>query len=742
MKTKSTIATATRIATGLLVLATTLLALAATALATEPTTPLTSALPDNRQYELVTPSVEGEPYAPTTHVPPTGHEAFTTSLLFRSSFDGDSLAYAGEPGRTTGTGEIGPGLGNQWLSHRTATGWVAEDITPANNKSAVYQAFTSDLTTAFYEGNTTPLTSGIELGCASLYTRDDLTASFQPLFTGGTTPKQCGRPLFAGASDGNGTVLIQSEASLAPFSEEVTEFPEGHEEHGRFPGEGCLFACNLYAWSEGRLVTVNVLGGAPVPSATFGGYGLENEAPDFSNDISADGSRIFWTDIVGGISMRHLFVLEDGTTNVPVSGVEPAEFWTASPDGHYAYYTEDGRLWRFDTTTNTSSPLTVEGAEVRGVLGINQTGEDGAYVYFVAGDALSTEPNTRGETATAGGFNLYVLHGGTTSFIAGLSASDDQLLVKSENTEGLAGGDWRSGLGERTSQVTPDGMHVAFQSVRALTGYDSGFENLPEVYVFSISNDELDCASCNPTGAQFVSENGAEGFETAVPISAGAQTYTERWLSQDGNRAFFDSPQSLVADDQNQVDDVYEWERPSTPGEMDNTCTAKNASPFTGGCTFLLSGANNEFGSLLIDADATGNNVFFEHAGRLGQLQTPIDENEIYDARVGGGFRQTSLACTGTGCQGVPPAPPIFATPASVTFSGIGNFSSGGPTKVVVRSLTRGQKLAKALKTCGKYRKGRRRGCEARARKKYGLVKARRSASKTGRTSDNRGARS
>ena len=36
----------------------------------------------------------------------------------------------------------------------------------------------------------------------------------------------------------------------------------------------------------------------------------------------------------------------------------------------------------------------------------------------------------------------------------------------------------------------------------------------------------------------------------------------------------------------------------------------------------------------------------------------------------------TPPVCTGTGCQGIPGAPPIFATPSSVTFEGVGNFAA------------------------------------------------------------------
>jgi len=60
-------------------------------------------------------------------------------------------------------------------------------------------------------------------------------------------------------------------------------------------------------------------------------------------------------------------------------------FWTATPDGRYAYYIEaDGRLYRFDTETNSSLALTPPGAVVFGVIGTNTTGADGEYVYFVS----------------------------------------------------------------------------------------------------------------------------------------------------------------------------------------------------------------------------------------------------------------------------------------------------------------------------------------------------------------------
>ena len=96
----------------------------------------------------------------------------------------------------------------------------------------------------------------------------------------------------------------------------------------------------------------------------------------------------------------------------------------------------------------------------------------------------------------------------------------------------------------------------------------------------------------------------------------------------------------------------------------------------------LLSGGSGTDSSWLADASESGGDAFFVTRNRLvaGDGNEKMD---LYDARVGGGFVQTEHACTGSGCQGVPPAPPIFATPSSVTFSGVGNFES--PPKPAVK---------------------------------------------------------
>ena len=90
-------------------------------------------------------------------------------------------------------------------------------------------------------------------------------------------------------------------------------------------------------------------------------------------------------------------MFENGTGNVQVSGAGPAEYWTATPDGRFAYYTEEGELWRFDTQANTRERITAEGASVLGVIGTNKVGEDGAFLYFVAEGVLAANQNAEGQ---------------------------------------------------------------------------------------------------------------------------------------------------------------------------------------------------------------------------------------------------------------------------------------------------------------------------------------------------------
>jgi hypothetical protein len=713
-----------------------------------------SSLPDGRVYEMVTP-VENQ--NANVYRPANGrHEnGVLTYLPFEAAADGNGVAYVGEP-TLGGNGSVGRGGGNEYLATRAPVGGWEQHYIQRAAASAIaarttYQGFSSDLSVGIVVSCEESLALAAHApgeGYGVLYAQTFGDEHYRPLFSfatplagqaaedfgtvglEGNAPSACPNEnggfhdiVYAGASADLGHMLFEANARLTPGA------AGGNREN------------NLYDSVGGRLNLVNVLPptalglpGAPAPNATFGGppYGVEIQGaqPDFSHVISNNGSRIFWTDLKN----EHVYVRENDTVTVPVSE-GPARFWTATPNGRYVFYTEEERLLRFDVDSETREELAGAGAGVEGVIGVNEAGEQGSYIYFVAKGVLTGQANREGHSPTAGEPNLYLRHGGETTFITTLDGGVLRSGGSAERTGGednyivsppgniFPAGDWQSGLGGRTAEVSSDGQAVVFMSYRSLTGYEN-FGGLAiggvkvgeaEVYVYEAGSGALFCASCDPSREPAFQLPAADFGEKDgyVPIS-NSYVYQPRLISPDGERVFFDSEVPLVPQDTNDAQDVYEWERDGA-----GSCHE------SGGCVYLLSGGTSSTASWLLDASESGDDVFIITRAQL----VPQDKNEnynVYDVRVGGVQPLSPSICSGTGCQGVPPAPPLFATPATVTFGGVGNFAPGssvttppsvGPT---VTPLTQAQKLAAALKACRAERGRKRAVCEAHARKRYG----------------------
>ena len=436
----------------------------------------------------------------------------------------------------------------------------------------------------------------------------------------------------------------------------------------------------LYDSVGGRLGLVDVLpageGGGVVGDATFGGPPFaDNEfnTPDFSGVISADGSRVYWTDLHSGV----VYLRVDGVSTVRVSA-GAAQYWASAADGRYAFYTEapvageGAGLFRFDADSGTRQQLVapVAGEPSMGVQGVIGASEDGEVVYFVAGGVLAGA-SSGGALPQAGQPNLYSLRAGSTPvFIATLSEGDGrriELFFRARNQNRSEIGDWQPGLGDRTAGVSAGGGGVVFMSNMNLpvVGFPHGFSSggADEVYLFDSGANELFCVSCSTSGEAPPST--LEGAAAFLPITWN-DTARMSWISGDGDRVFFDSEVPLVPGDTNGVQDVYEWEREGT-----GSCSP--GTGVNGGCVSLLSGGTNSAGSWFIGASENGNDVFIVTRAQL----VPEDQNyadDLYDVRVGGVRPVSPPACTGTGCQGVPAPPPTFATPPSETFNGVGNF--------------------------------------------------------------------
>jgi hypothetical protein len=752
----------------------------------------TFTLPDGRLDEMVTPV---DNHNANVEVPSTGVTDLeadipgTNFVPYQAAADGDAVAYVAEP-NGAGSGSA-TGNGNEYLATRApAGGWTQVNLQPPGYFSPQYQAFSSELSIgildgsagAFIDANLPPLAAsapggGYDVLYACMVSQGPCTVGegatppenpFLPLFT--TTPPN--RPPANGAegpgfrtfSVGGGERLVYSGAS-SDFSHLLFEANDDLlngagsleselDEDVKREVEAGEDGNDLYDSVAGRLSLVNVLPHSTVaPHATFGSAAPGNgniafhNLPDLSHAISADGSRNFWTDLTAGADMEHVYVRENDEKTIAVSE-GAARFWTATPDGRYAYYTEGEKLWRFDVESEAREELAGEGlkgesAGVQGVIGVNEEGEDGTYLYFVANGVLGAGAEAgdcdpgQGDPASRT-CTLYIRRDGVTTFIAKLSEADD--LEGLLTISGAESGDWQPGLGDRSAEVTPDGRGLVFESSRSLTGYDS--DGLSEVFVYDADTGRLFCASCDPSGEAPPNAKPAAGAAAYLPLSTSA-TYMPRWISDDGSRVFFDSSEPLSPQDSNDRQDVYEWERYERDSSTDSCTNApaesasENVQKQEKGCIFLLSGGTSSDDSFLIDASASGNDVFFVSRARLtGQDQN--DNFNLFDARVGGVPPLSAPACSGTGCQGVPPAPPIFATPSSVTFNGVGNFEPPSPSAVnskpETKPLTRAQQLAKALKACkGKRNKQKRAACKAQARKRYGAKTKAKKPTKDGR---------
>jgi len=243
-------------------------------------------------------------------------------------------------------------------------------------------------------------------------------------------------------------------------------------------------------------------------------------------------------------------------------------------------------------------------------------------------------------------------------------------------------GDWQADGGHRTAEVTPDGQGLVFMSDQPLTGYDNAAQQsnngpIDEVFVYDAPSEMLRCVSCNPSGEPPVlTEFNTHYFDQPIggfiPTSRSVAGEQPLVISEDGDKVFFDSGEPLLPTATNGWLNVYEWERAGTPG---GSCP--EGAP-GGGCVYLLSSGTDPENSYLIGADASGDNAFFVTRAQLTPADRGNEGDVVYDARVDGVQPPAAAACEGTGCQGVPPTPPIFATPSSVTFNGIGNFPPPG----------------------------------------------------------------
>ena len=729
----------------------------------------TGGLPDNREYELVTPTrkngaIVGAVFGGvSTSVAEGGQRVIAPSLQCFES------APSCVPDREL--------QGPTFEFARTASGWVTHPLTPAASSAEGFTPWSENANTGMllYSADTPPQTAD------ELYT---LQAGIAPHDIGPTAETADFQSLriFRATSDYS-TIVYEGRERLWAFDE--TNPGQKHSLY-EYPGSHA---------GEPSLVGVTTGTGSTTVISDCGTYSGEvGTGPGRYNSLSSDGRTVYFTaeecsagenngkpavpanEVYVRIDQRDTELLSEHATvgcsstclNSPAGR---AVFKGASTDGSTALFTSTQQLTDTASQDSTDSagncsevtagaggcnlyesvcPSHCEHASERELVdvsagdpkprvqGVVTLSPDGSHVYFVADGVMTTSPNQQGETAQAGAPNLYVFehagHGAEQhiKFITRLSPEDSE-----EYIEGYE------------ANVTPEGRYLVFTSHRALTPDDTRPEGPAQVYRYDSQTGTLLRLS---QGAQGFNNNGNGGTGDAsianpAFLSVSGPARSDPTMSHDGSYVFFQSPVGL------------------TPGALDDVSVAggglaQNVYEWHEGNVYLISdGKDTSPGTLitlnaveLIGSDATGANVFFTTYDSLVPQDTDT-QRDIYDAHACSSAEPClppaptpPVPCREEECHG--PGTPSTAAgpPASATFTGAGNLIQAPPAagKAKAKPQTRAQKLASALRACRKdKKKSKRTKCQKAAHKAYG-AKARAkksSARKSARraTTDRRG---
>jgi WD40-like Beta Propeller Repeat len=606
-----------------------------------------TAAPPGRAYEKVTPAGKG------------GGEVVST---WHARSSGDAVSYAGLAAFDQSGG--GAALLSHYAGVRGPSGWSVIDRNPiVIGPSGVFAALMPQAITADYTRTVATSASPYDPGDTDDF-RSDLymveTAQEFEWLTGDLPAPGLDTDEMAGggmSADGSHFAF----QTVAPFGS--TSQPQVFERTGGVT----------------RLVGI-ASDGSPLPGAVLGGgraqpgLSFVGTFPEPST-MSTDGSRIFFSDAAslssGGASARQLYVRENGTSTTQISLSEatategdPADadvdFQMATPDGDRVFFmttsqlTDDatvgGGLYRYDVSSDELTFLSTGSTDPGGaqVLGVARVSDDGSRAYFVARDALGGE-------GTVGQPNLYLWDDGDLTFVATLLDNFEDLPV------------WSGFAGEagRHAKVTPDGSRLVFTSTADLTAdEDGGFR---QVYLYDAVADELTCVSC-PSGTP------ASPGASLDPMQQELEFNTVPGdITNDGSTILFQSVDALVPHDTNGQPDAYLW---------------------VNGDVHLLGSGSVPARGIIGGISDDGRDVFFMTRESLVPVDVDGGENDVYDARIGGGLpdqqRVPAEPCEGEECRTGAASPAFFDPPGTLTLGGAGDAEP--PTGFAVRRISPAQR--------------------------------------------------
>lgn len=659
-------------------------------------------LPECRAWEMVSPAnKEGGEVFFTLDMGGAALTAVTTPSL-----SGEQLIYS----TFQAWGEDPSGIANSFIATRTANGWQSQNVSPAPTEAhpdiftghATIDDITPEFAHAisFFDFSLNPLDQNnpeeSPFGGGDVYMRES-DGSWAWISRGNEeTPEtkevtESEYPAYAGRSANAGDVLFQTTQKLVPA--------DAGQEAGKA----------LYERTEGHTELVNVTSAGTLLStcgASIGGLAETNQA------VSENGSDAYFSapdptqsyNALASCKQPVQVYLRSGGQTIDISesqrgtadpkGTQAASFQGASADGQKAFFTSaqaltdeaeplasttEPFLYEYDVQSKKLHLLTpnVEGGRSPNVKRVVALSGDGAEVYFLA------EPVIGGKQKPM----LEMYENGRVTEIAEVPSVElNEISEKNQS--------------EMQVRLSADGHHVAFVDRAKLTGFENN--NVTEIYLYDATSKSLRCISCNsdghvPLGEASFSEDAGGSSTLKYPLSVN--------LAADGSKVFFETVDNLVPEDKNQTMDVYEWDE---------------------GSVHLISGGQGEAPSFLIGSAAEGRDVFFTTTDSLAVQDTDNGDNDIYDARVEGGFAAPAQAqvCT-SGCQDGLSSPPALGTPGSALIGANGNLHpSSKSTKARKHKTKKHKKHKKSRKKVGSRARhaGKRKGkkhdrAAARARK-------------------------
>jgi hypothetical protein len=713
-------------------------------------------LPDGRIYELVSPANKHGAYVEAWHSWP----AFVAP-------DGQSVMYVGSgalAGNSTTAGSY-----PLFVSQHTSKGWETRSATPLVQEGATepekYLTLEEKPMTIVPSDNMARLLFTMQEHAPYVGPPDEAKL-WNNLYLEGSDPllepewvgrsQVEGYPGGLGAETGSGILSGFAVAGTSPDLKTVYFYYGGQ----LFPE-----ASRLYEYREGVLSDAGVLpegensSGPATPAAetaasrqgAYVPHVAQTSAAGFANQVSADGSRIFFVreDEAGTLELYVHLTEADGAQRTELVSRSQLVGHEGEPAAHGPYAmlsTEPTSAFYTEWPEHgpSESPPTYVFAS-----------SDGSHAFFQSVDQLTEDAPDDSAIKT---YDFDLETGGleyepaiTGSIVA---ASEDGATLIFENTtktpftlERWAAGPGGGNVTDVASLPAPtvngcirtvclgpaymstDGSVITFSTEAAIPGFNDGGTHYQlehvlgletpqpamgtwqnsEIFRYDAVTNELNCVSCPPqgqtsTGNAIMSKLAFETNSSTHATQSKFVTNSGRAMSADGSEVFFETPSALVPQDTNGVGDVYEWEN---------------------GKIYPISSGRSAQRSTFLGVSESGEDVFFATSEGIASGDTD-GAYDVYDAHVPhpGEKPVEAIPCEGSVCQGSPNVPNLLGQPASEAFSGPGNLT---PTSPVVKQSKHSKqqsgktKKRKARKAC----KRKRRTCKQHARKRRHAKSAR-----------------